>query len=146
MKIRKATKKDLKDYRRMRKEGLIDYQRLTKDKLSLSEKQIEKEFEDIFSNKNRIMFVAEDKEGIKAYIFGMLMKNSSAYIDDIFVEKSSRKKGIGKKLMSKFKKWSKFKKAKKIRLGVRANNQKAINLYKKIGFEIKYYEMEQELK
>ncbi len=95
------------------------------------------------------MFVIEENQEIKAYIIGSLMKNSyqcGTYIDDIFVRKNARKKGFGKLLMNEFSKWSKLKNATKIRLGLRMNNKKAINLYKKIGFEIKHYEMEKKLK
>ena len=145
MVIRKVKKEDFDQYQVLRKEGLEDYQKLADEKLKISSKQIKEEFEGIFSNKKRIMFVVEENQEIKAYIIGSLMKNSyqcSTYIDDIFVKKDVRKKSFGKLLMNEFSKWSKSKKATKIRLGVRMKNKKAINLYKKIGFGIKHYEME----
>ena len=88
--------------------------------------------------------MVEDGE-IKAYIIGSLLKNPYqcvGYVDDIFVRKSARKRGFGKILMKEFIKWAKSKKATKVRLGVRKNNKKAIRLYKKLGFEVKHYEME----
>ena len=145
MVIKKVKKEDFDQYKALRKEGLEDYQKLAEEKLKISSKQIKDEFEGIFSNKKRIMFVIEENKEIKAYIIGSLLKNSyqcSTYIDDIFVKKNARKQGFGKLLMNEFTKWSKSKKATKIRLGVRMNNKKAINLYKKIGFGIKHYEME----
>jgi len=145
MVIRKVKKEDFEQYKLLRKEGLEDYQKLAEEKLKISSKQIKEEFEGIFSNKKRIMFVIEENQEIKSYIIGSLLKNSyqcNTYVDDIFVRKNARKKGFGKLLMNEFTKWSKSKKATKIRLGVRMNNRKAISLYKKIGFDIKHYEME----
>lgn len=147
MDIRKVKKKDLNQYLSLRKEGLENYQKLTDEKLKITPKQIKEEFEGVLSNKKRIMFVIEQNKEIKAYIIGTLLRNSYqciTYIDDIFVKKDIRKKGFGKLLINEFTKWSKSKKATKIRLGVRINNKKAINLYKKLGFEIKHYEMENE--
>jgi len=145
MVIRKVKKEDFDQYKVLRREGLEDYQKVAEEKLKISSKQIKDEFKEIFSNKGRIMFVVEENKNIKAYIIGSLLKNSyqcSTYIDDIFVKKDARRKGFGKLLMNEFTKWSKSKKATKIRLSVRVNNKKAISLYKKIGFGIKHYEME----
>jgi ribosomal protein S18 acetylase RimI-like enzyme len=148
MAIRKIKKEDFNQYKVLRKEGLEDYQKLADEKLKISSKQIKKEFDGIFSNKKRIMFVIEEENKIKAYIIGTLIKNAYqriTYIDDIFVKKDARKKGFGKLLMNEFTKWSKSKRATRIRLGVRVNNKKAIGLYEKLGYEIKHYEMEVEL-
>lgn len=148
MRIRKAKKEDFDQYKVLRKKGLEDYQRLADEKLKISSKRIKEELEEIFSNKKRIIFVIEENKEIKAYIIGTLIKNvyqCVTYIDDIFVRKDARKKGFGKLLIDEFTKWSKSKKATRVRLGVRVNNKKAIDLYKKIGFEIKHYEMEKEI-
>ena len=146
--IRKVKKEDFNQYKVLRKDGLEDYQRFADDKLKISSKQIKDEFEEIFSNKKRILFVIEENKEIKAYVIGSLLKNTyqcSTYIDDIFVRKDAREKGFGKLLMNEFTKWSKSKKATKIRLGVKINNKKAISLYKKFGFDIKHYEMEKDI-
>lgn len=149
MKIRKVTKEDFRRYSALRKEGLEDYSKFAKEKLRITSKQIKEEFNGIFSNKRRVLFVFEENKEIKAYIMGTLIKNvyqCAGYIDDIFVGKDSRKKGFGRLLMKAFVDWAKSKKATKMRLGVRINNKKAISLYKKLGFKIKHYEMEKELK
>ena len=57
--IRKVKKEDFDQYEVLRKEGLEGYQKLTEEKLKILSKQIKEEFEGIFSNKNRIMFVIE---------------------------------------------------------------------------------------
>jgi|WetSurMetagenome_2_1015567.scaffolds.fasta_scaffold47883_4 ribosomal protein S18 acetylase RimI-like enzyme len=149
MKIREIEKSDFNQYSKLRLEGLKDYQKLTKEKLKLSSQQIKKEFNNFFSDNKRFTFVIEEDKEIKAFIIGTIIKNSYqfiTYIDDIFVKKDSRRKGFGKMLMNKFEKWSKSKGANGIRLGVRVNNKSAINLYKKIGYQIRHYEIEKELK
>jgi len=148
MVIRKVKKEDFDQYEVLRKEGLKDYQELAEEKLKISSKQIKEEFKGIFSNKKRIMFIVEEEKKIKAYIIGTLIKNAYqciTYIDDIFVKKDARKQGFGKLLMNEFTKWSKSKKATRIRLGVRVNNKKAIGLYEKLGYKVKHYEMEIEI-
>jgi ribosomal protein S18 acetylase RimI-like enzyme len=146
--IRTIKKSDFNQYSLLRLEGLKDYQKLTDEKLKLSSKQIKKEFDDFFPSNKRVMFVVEEDREIKAFIIGTLIENSYqciTYIDDIFVRENSRKNGFGKRLMNEFEKWSKSKKATRIRLGVRINNKKAIKLYNKIGYQIKHYEMEKKL-
>lgn len=56
-------------------------------------------------------------------------------LEDIFVEKSERKKGIGESLLSSFIAEAKERGGKKIFLEVRESNIPAINLYTKFGFE-----------
>lgn len=133
--IRKVKKEDFDQYQILRKEGLEDYQKLAEETLRISSKQIKEEFEGIFSNRKRIMFVIEEDKKIKAYVISSLLKNSyqcSTYIDDLFVRKDARKKGFGKLLMNEFTKWSKSKKATKIRLGVRMNNKKRLVYTKRL--------------
>tara|TARA_Y100000310_G_scaffold344156_1_gene455418 strand:+ start:1434 stop:1892 length:459 start_codon:yes stop_codon:yes gene_type:complete len=145
MVVRKMKRGDFDQYKILRKAGLEDHQKLTGEKFKISSKQIKKEFEGILDGKKRIILVVEKSRKIQGYIIGTLMKNAYqciAYIDDLFVAKDSRKMGLGKNLVNKFSKWSKVKKATIIRLGVKINNKKAVNLYKKLGFKIKYYEME----
>ena len=148
MKIRKARKEDFDQYYLLRKDALEGHRKLTHERLRVSSKQIRKEFEGIFLDKRRVLFVIEDYDKLQGFIMGTLLKNAyqrSAYLDDIFVAKDSQGKGFGKKLMNEFETWSKLKKVTKIRLGVSINNQNAINLYKKTGYSIKYYEMDKDL-
>ena len=149
MKIRKATSKDISKYILLRTDSLKDYQKLTEEKLSLSKKQIEKEFFDTLSNKKRIIFFLEEGSIVCGYLMGRVNGTSSnikTYIDDIVVSNNLRGKGYSKILMREFEKWSRLKKANKIQLGVRANNKVAIKIYEKDKFRITHFEMEKKLK
>ncbi|MFW6025011.1 MAG: GNAT family N-acetyltransferase [Candidatus Woesearchaeota archaeon] len=140
--IRKIDKSDFEKFKSLRKKGLKFYKDITNDEIDISSERIENEFEDILSNDKRILFV-DNK--LKGYIIGSYIENSYekiTYIDDIYVDKNSRSKGIGKDLIKKFEKWSKSKDANIIRLAVSKNNKKAIRFYKELKFKIKHHEME----
>ncbi len=68
------------------------------------------------------------------------------YIDDIFVSKNFRKKSVAKIFIEEFINILKRNKIKKCRLGVNTKNNKAIRLYRNMGFEIKHYDMDKKLK
>ena len=149
MKIRKANKKDFEDYKILRKESLEYYKKISDQKLRFSDKQIKSEFKAILSNPKRVLFIIEEDKNIKGFVIGTLIKNNyqySTYLDEIYVDRNSRRKGFSKLLLNEFAKWSKLKKAKIMRLGVNVNNKKAMKLYNKIGFEIKHYEMKKRLR
>ena len=147
MKIKKTKKEDLKDYIKLKKESLEDYSKLIGKKINPQPKKIKKEFNDFTSSKNKFILIISDKE-IMGYIIGVLEKNiyqKYGYIDDIFIKKGFRKKGYAKLLLKEFTKIMKSKGAKNIRLGVRKNNRKAVNFYKKNNFKMIHYEMEKEI-
>jgi|SRR3989344_642105 len=149
MKIRKADKKDFEDYKILRKESLEYYKKISDEKLRFSDKQIKNEFREILSNPKRVLLIIEEDKTIKGFIIGTLIKNNyqcNSYLDEIYVDKNFRRKGLSKLLLNEFAKWSKLKKAKIMRLGVNVNNKKAMKLYNKIGFEIKHYEMKKRLR
>ena len=149
MKIRKADKKDFEDYKILRKESLEYYKKISDEKLRFSDKQIKNEFREILSNPKRVLFIIEEDKNIKGFVIGTLIKNNyqySTYLDEIYVDRNSRRKGFSKLLLNEFAKWSKLKKAKIMRLGVNVNNKKAMKLYNKIGFQIKHFEMEKRVR
>ena len=149
MKIRKADKKDFEGYNILRKESLEYYKKISGEKLRFSDKQIKDEFKEILSNPKRVLLILDDGKKIKGFVIGTLIKNNYqciSYLDEIYVDKKSRRKGFSKLLLDEFSKWSRLKKARIIRLGVSIQNKKAIKLYKKIGFEIKHYEMEKRVR
>jgi len=147
MKIVKATKKDWKEFKRLKRESLDWYSKLIKEKIHLSDKDIKKEFDEFSQSKNKILIIAKDSE-TKGYLIGSLLINAytkTGYIDDVFVSANFRGKGIGKKLISEFKIILRKKHIKKMRLGVNPKNKNAIKLYKKLRFKITHYEMEKKL-
>jgi len=55
---------------------------------------------------------------------------------EVFVRSESRRQGIASRLITELKTWAKQNEIKRIELEVFANNQSAIELYKKSGFKI----------
>ena len=148
IKIRKIKRSDYKPYLKLRKESFVDHFKLTRKK-RVKEKQIRAEFNNLIKNKKRIGLLISNASSAMGFITGTFFKNPHhkiGYLDDIFVKKEFRRKGYGCRLIEEFKKWAKRKGANKLRLGVRINNKNAIKMYQKIGFEIKYYEMDKKIK
>ena len=90
----------------------------------------------------------ENKEMI-GYIQCNYTKNPYSklgYIDDLFVLKKFRRKGIATKLIVEFTKILKKKGYKKLQMSVNTRNTNAISLYKKLGFEIFHYGLRKEWK
>lgn len=74
------------------------------------------------------------------YAFGWIAKRPPAfkvskaeYLNEIFVLKEERSKGLGKKLLKEFLKWCKKKKVKTVQLSV-FTEKEAVKFYKRMGF------------
>jgi ribosomal protein S18 acetylase RimI-like enzyme len=149
MYIRKANKTDFDNYKRFRVECLKDLVKSEKEASSKPTfKQIKKEFNDILTSRRRFLLFAIENNKIIGNLIGTLLENvyeKSGYLDDLFVKKEYRKKRYGKKLIAAFINLIKNKKVKKIRLGVRIINKKAIKFYNNLGFKTTYYEMEKKI-
>ena len=92
--------------------------------------------------RKKIFLVAESEEKLVGYVNGYIVKNSEmyykepvAYLDNLCVSKTYRKRGIGKNLIDEFCKIVKEKGARYVKLNAFENNIPAVNLYKKEGFE-----------
>lgn len=55
------------------------------------------------------------------------------YLDELFVETSHRRQGIGSKLLDDILEWTRTLEVTRVRLGTLANNQEAIDFWKKRG-------------
>jgi len=145
MKIRKAIPKDFEQYFKLRKEDINEYSKIINKKINLAQdKQIKKEFEGMLKSKEHLILLAESNEKLIGYLTGSIIKNIwqySGYIDDIFINKKFKRKGIGSHLIKEFIKFLKHKKIKKCKLGVNIKNKKAIKLYKKLRFKKESFEM-----
>ncbi|MFT4303550.1 MAG: GNAT family N-acetyltransferase [Candidatus Woesearchaeota archaeon] len=134
MNIRKATKLDFETLCDLRKEYLKDTKREQKIKTS------DKNIEIYLSRDYSTFFIAFDKNKAIGYIHGTIdpkpQEHVQSYIQDIFVKKEYRKKGIGKKLLDKM--HNHFKKKNTIPgLNVDILNKCAIKFYQKQGYVIK---------
>ena len=145
MSIRRANKKDINEYLKLKKESLKEYSKLIKEKIKFVKRYIIKEFNDAISKKNEILLLIKEDNKTKGYLLGTLVITpyyKDAYIGDLFIYKNNRKKGYATKLIKKFIDICAKKSIKKYRLGINIKNKDALGLYKKLGFKIIRYEME----
>ncbi len=95
------------------------------------------------NNINSIVLVNEEEKKINAYLYAVKTIDNIDILS-IFVEEKYRKKNIGSNLLKELINNNRYLKQ-SIMLEVSTNNTPAINLYKKMGFQIinirkKYYE------
>ncbi len=131
IKIRKATKKDLMGILKVILESSV---------LNPADKGNKKLKEYILfslKDKNMLTLISEvDKEIASVAICKLRsLKNEDAILLDIYVLKSFRNKGVGKKLMKELENILKKKGIKNLGL-YSENSLKTLNFYKKEGFEI----------
>jgi len=97
-------------------------------------------YENLITNQNNCLLVAEIDNELVGYLYGFIQDNGDsciepiAYIDAMFIEEEERCNGIATALIQKFKCWVLDKKVRYIELKVCTNNSNAISLYKKNGF------------
>jgi ribosomal protein S18 acetylase RimI-like enzyme len=150
MKIRitKPKKEDCSDYYELKKLECAENTLLTKETVGVPLK-LKEDFNKSLTGerKDKILFAKSGK--IIAYVRYALdtrPEKRRVFIADLFVKKGYRKKGIATKLIQKIFQLSKRKKLNKVRLKVLPNNEKAIKLYEKLGFNLQKYQMEKKLK
>ena len=144
MKIRKATKRDLKTLNELQL-ALANYELIFSKTLKKPESVKKKYYQNYkkkIKKKDCIFFVAVDKKKIVGYIFGEIetpehphIYKKRGYIVDAFILRKYRRKGIGEKLYKKLIKWFKSKKVKWIKVGVYANNINSIKFWERMGFK-----------
>ena len=109
-----------------------------------------------FDNPNQRIFVAEDDEGRFAGLIWVGVQKRDevesvekdemyAWIYDIEVAPGSRRRGLGRMLLSYAEDWAREQGADTIELHVFANNRVAINLYRSSGYEEKSYILKKEI-
>jgi len=92
---------------------------------------------DAFANQltldSELVLVAEENEQVVGVIIGTI-DNNQGYYYRIAVEKSSQRKGIGKKLIQVMKKQFEKRKVKKILVTADMHNQPILPLYESLGY------------
>ena len=88
-----------------------------------------------FIDRDKMFFVAEEEGEIIGYILGEPMKGGLAYLGLFTVSKGFRGKGIGKQLLSVFRKRCDEKKLKVLILYAPKFNKDTLKFYKKCGFK-----------
>ena len=140
--IRKATIKDFEKLKTIKLESKKDEMKYS-DSLKPLSKTIDIYFEYFkaeLRKKNSSVFIAEDKKPIGIIIatyFKPLRISKFArkgYVSNLYIKKSYRNKGIGKKLLNISLKWLKQNKVKYISLEIHLENKKALKFYRNLGF------------
>jgi len=116
------------------------------------------DIEDLLQRNPEYFYVAEDDSGrILGFITGYERKgipdavlrtwkaNRVGYIDLMAVDMSHRKKGIGTKLLNTLLEQFRTTGVDLVILDVPAEQESAVNLYKKLGFHIRAYNMRKSL-
>lgn len=91
--------------------------------------------------KKMVVFVAQQDEKIIAYISGKIEKregkilDTEGYIDDWFIRKDFRNKGLGKKLFDAIVEEFRNRKCTHLGLTVYTENKKALDFYHHLGFK-----------
>lgn len=131
MRIRKATKKDLKK--------IANIMRIEYGKPPYNEKWSKESSLIIIKKyfKRHVIFVLEIEKIVEGFIIGRITLEdygNQGYVSELIVSNKSQGKGYGKSLIKKFEQYSEKNKARKI--GLMANQKaKAFKIYKKLGFK-----------
>ena len=120
--------------------------------ISGTTKYTKEEIKEMLNNPNTPIFVA-DEEGVRGYAFCVIKevsnnnmhKSKTLFIDDLCVEKSSRAKGIGKKIYEYLNDYAKEINCDNITLNVWEANAEAISFYNKLGFNVRSMIMEKKV-
>lgn len=111
--------------------------------------------EDMFKDDNNPIYVAREDDKILGYAFCELREvpfsttmvpHKSLFIDDLCVDQNIRSKGVGKALFEHVKSEAKRMDCYEVTLNVWEGNDNAIAFYKKMGLQVKEYQMEYILK
>jgi ribosomal protein S18 acetylase RimI-like enzyme len=123
-----------------------------RDPQVMKDAQLKMAKEAVFSDDpdSDIFVVEDDRKNLLGFLH--MTKNvdyfsgeEQGYISSIAVAKEGEGKGIARKLMEKAEEWTRSKGYKQLTLNVFAQNERAINLYKKFNFENEIVKMVKEL-
>ncbi len=144
MRIRKATKKDLKALVELSVQLMLEHERKfpTFEKLAKDFRaQQMKYFKNVISKRIGAFFVAIENGEIIGMILGKEEKDPPIFAETrigqivaFYVLPEYRGKGVGHKLFAELKKWFRKRKLKKMDVGFYPVNRRAKELYKELGF------------
>jgi len=114
------------------------------------QKQGEEYFKDRIKNGCSLLAIVDGK--VVGYLVGSISEvedyrniSKIAEAENMFILENYRSKGIGKKLFQEFTKWCKSKKAQRIKAVASAQNIKAIEFYRREGFQDYDFVLEKEI-
>ncbi len=140
--IRKAILKDLSEVKNLNQELFNHDSEFDETLCTKWPSKNKSYYKEKITKKSAITFVAEEDGIIIGYLIGSMNKTLSyrkiriiAELENMFVKREFRGKGIGKSLINNFKKWANSKGAKKARVVAYTKNNRALKVYEKNGFE-----------
>ncbi len=101
----------------------------------------EKYFRDAVESEKYLSIIAEENGKVVGYLDGYIKKPCTIYmgkraeIDNMCVDASMRDRGIGGALVDEFKRWAKSQGVERLIVEAFSGNERAIEFYKKSGFE-----------
>lgn len=96
----------------------------------------EVDYRDFINNPEKAVFLAYINDQVVGQIRVLKYWNRYAYIDDVIVDVTHRKQGIGRSLIMKAIEWAKEKDFPGLMLETQNNNVSACHLYESCGFEL----------
>jgi GNAT superfamily N-acetyltransferase len=115
--------------------GTVAYK---KDEASIYKKYLLKQL----AARNAVVFLAEDGGKAIGYIMASVNKlppimvhDREAFVNELFVEKAHRRRGVGTKLLGAVERWAKRKKLFWLGLTARTQNKAALAAYVKFGMK-----------
>jgi RimJ/RimL family protein N-acetyltransferase len=141
MDIREITRDDASNFASLTQqvEKESDFMLFEPGERKITPEQQFKRIEAIEQEENSTIFIVEETNKLVAYMvviggFASRNKHSAYLVIGVLKEFSGR--GIGTKLFEKLHKWTIEHKIHRLELTVMNHNERAISLYKKVGFEI----------
>ena len=141
--IRRATEKDIKDLIRLLEQVDLVHHLVRPDIFKIGTKYDKYELSLLIRDNSRPIFVYDDS-GVKGYAFTIFKKHindpiltdiKTLYIDDLCVDSSKRKSGIGHKLYEYVKGFAKDQGCYNLTLNVWYSNESALRFYKSLDLE-----------
>jgi ribosomal protein S18 acetylase RimI-like enzyme len=142
MKVRRAEAKDIQEILKLNKK-LFDFEQAFGKQYNMdwTYSQVGKTyFDKRISDKNGICLVAEEEKKIIGYLMSYVGKYPyrtdiwMAEIENMFVEESYRRKGVGRALVKALLKTLKERKVRRMKVEARCPNEQALQFYKAVGF------------
>lgn len=161
MEIRKATKEDFEEYFKLETIYMKEHNRFeieNKKVIKLNKPVIKKNFIKKINQRNKLFLVVEENNKLEGYFFGEITQNKMqkygyehkkinyGYIENVYLTKKTRGKGIFKQFFNQFKEFLKKNKIKSCELHVDTKNKIPKSIYEKMGFETVTEKMSLKLK
>jgi len=144
IKMRKATLQDLKKIDEIYVEGSIDEGKSQFPNVSIKElkKDLGKHqtsrrrgFREYLKSKKHYWIVVEENKEIIGFGQAWIKNKDTGITESVYVDRTFRKRGVGKKIMKELIKWLKNKKVKNIESSCYIKNKSSAKLHEKLGFK-----------